>query len=183
MRNHKIWSLMLAAAMTLWLMSGCSASRNAAAEIEPTLTPAPTAPFVTPMPTGGPAPTQGQDTDNSQASAPTPMNWMLRAGEVEDRIRMFSEIETAAVVVDGAVALAGITFDGAYQGQLTERIHDMVAGEIQAADPAIQTVGVTNEAEDVAAIQTLAAQIRTGASPQDLSERVRSILTNQTTMK
>ena len=86
-------------------------------------------------------------------------------------------------MVDGSVALVGVTFDGAYQGQLTRRIRDMVAGEVQAADPGVQTVGVTNDAEDVAAIQTLAAQIRTGASPQDLSERVSAILTNDTTMK
>ena len=183
MKPNRIVSLMLAAALSAALLAGCSRGRNAAAETQSTPLIAPTAPAVTAMPDHTAAPAQGGQSARDGVSAATPMDWLRHAGDVEDRIRMFSEIESASIVVDGSVALVGVTFDGAYQGQLTQRIRDMVAGEVQAADPGVQTVGVTNDAEDVAAIQTLAAQIRTGASPQDLSQRVNAILTDDTTMK
>jgi hypothetical protein len=66
---------------------------------------------------------------------------------------------------------------------MTQRIRDMIAGEVMAADPGIQVVAVTSEAQDVATIKQLAQQQRSGASQDQLNTEVEQIVRNATTLR
>lgn len=77
----------------------------------------------------------------------------------------------------------GVKFTSAYQGELTQRIRDMIAGEVMAADNTIQVVAVTAEEQDVNEIFTLADQQRQGTAPADLKQKIDQIARNTTTLR
>ena len=122
-------------------------------------------------------------TANSADGALTPFDWANRVSEIEGAIARISEISEARVVVSGTTALAGVKFDNAYKGEMTERIREMVASEVLKADPSIQTVAVTASAEDVQKVYALADQIRSGRSADELSADINSIVRNATTLR
>lgn len=198
MKFNKHRMLIPAAIMILALLAGCTKTKGTMGGT--TAVPQASAPMTTTAPAeDGMMPDSGADTQagngDTQAGgdatqnapqstqAVQPVDWLKDFLSVENRITMFSEIREACVLVHENVALAGVKFDEAYQGEMTQRIRDMVAGEIQAADAAIQTVGVTANEEDVARIRELAEQVRSGNAPQDLNEQINAILNNTTTMK
>jgi hypothetical protein len=86
-------------------------------------------------------------------------------------------------VVTGNTALVGVVFTPQYKGEMTQRIRDMIAGEVMNADPSIQVVAVTAEPQDVATIQKLAQQQRSGASTDQLKTEVEGIVRNATTLR
>lgn len=110
-------------------------------------------------------------------------DWATQAAAVEKRIGMFSEVEACRVVVNEGTALVGLRFADAYQGELTQRIRDMVAGEVMAVDNAIQVVAVTAESQDVNEIFALADQQRQGNAPSDLKQKIDQIARNTTTLR
>ncbi|MDO4549359.1 MAG: YhcN/YlaJ family sporulation lipoprotein [Clostridia bacterium] len=124
---------------------------------------------------------QGQDVQANGNGAG--YDWATGAGAVEDRINMFSEIQDCVIVESENTALVGVEFTDAYQGEMTQRIRDMVAGEVMAADSAIQVVAVTSETDDVNKIRDLASQISSGNTPQDLKQQVDMIARNTTTLR
>ena len=65
---------------------------------------------------------------NSGANGGQNFDWAAQAAAVEARINMFSEIQDCRVVADQGTALVGVKFTSAYQGELTQRIRDMIAG-------------------------------------------------------
>jgi len=153
-------------------MTGCfySANQPAPAPNEtaaPHVTTEPAAP--TPAPGGAAAPAQAYD-------------WRGKASAVEARINMFSEIQESHIVILGQTALVGVRFTGTYKGQLTQRIRDMVAGEVMAADTYITTVAVTAESADVAAIAQLRQRQAAGASDDELKPEFDKIVRDTNTI-
>lgn len=110
-------------------------------------------------------------------------DWLTMGAGVEEKIGMLSEIDSARVIVNGGTALVGVTFANAYQGEMTQRIHDMVAGEVQSADAAVQTVAVTAEQEDVQKINEMADRIAAGTPVSELEDEIDAIIRNVTTVQ
>ena len=114
---------------------------------------------------------------------PEAFDWLNMGTGVEDKINMLSEIQTSRVIVNGNTALVGVTFTNQYKGEMTQRIHDMVAGEIQAADRNVQTVAVTAEEEDVRKINELADKMTAGTPASELESEIDAIVRNVTTVQ
>ena len=110
-------------------------------------------------------------------------DWANGAAQIEQAIDRISEIADSRVVVTNSTALVGVKFDGAYKGQMTERIREMVAAEVMKADPSIQTVAVTSETEDVSKVYALSDQIRAGRTADELSADINAIVRNATTLR
>ena len=123
------------------------------------------------------------NTASTADGALNPFDWANSAADIEKAIGQISELSEARVVVTNTTALVGVKFDGAYKGQLTERIREMVAAEVLKADPTIQTVAVTSDQEDVEKIYTLSDQIRAGRTADELSAEINSIVRNATTLR
>ena len=86
-------------------------------------------------------------------------------------------------MVTGNTALVGVKFTSAYQGDVTERIREMVASEVMKADPSIQTVAVTSEKEDVDKIYEISEKLRSGTPADSLAEEINAIVRNATTLR
>ena len=110
-------------------------------------------------------------------------DWSGNASQVEARIKQISEIDDARVVVTGNTALVGVHFDRAYQGEMTERIREMVAAEVMAADPQITTVAVTANGDDVNSIFDLSERSTLGRDMDTLKEDIEEIVRNATTLR
>ena len=119
----------------------------------------------------------------TESSAGAPFDWTKSAAQIEGQIGRISEIAECRVVTAGNTALVGVKFDKAYGGQLTERIREMVAAEILAADPSIQTVAVTADAEDVKTVYELSDRMLSNEKADTLKEDVGEIVRNATTLR
>ncbi len=173
--------LMLPVALSLAL-AGCFRTTT---DVSPTATPVP---LVTGMPgatdlAGGTMMPGSTPMPGSTMSPGQQFDWATQATTVESRINMFSEIQESSVVTSGNTALVGVVFTPQYKGEMTQRIRDMIAGEVMAADPSIQVVAVTAEAQDVATVKQLAQQQRSGASADQLKTEVEKIVRNATTLR
>ena len=123
------------------------------------------------------------NTSSTSNGALNPFDWANGAAQIEKAISGISEISDSRVVVTNSTALVGVKFDNVYKGQLTERIREMVAAEVLRADPSIQTVAVTSEADDVEKVYHLSDQIRAGRTADELSGEINAIVRNATTMR
>jgi hypothetical protein len=186
MKKGLLFTMMLAA-LSLAL-TGCFRSTT---EVTPTPTPVP---LVTNMPGASLLPggtlMPGQTVVPGGAVVPgttgvtgQAFDWATKANTIENRINMFSEIQESSIVTSGNTALVGVVFAPQYKGEMTQRIRDMIAGEVMAADPSIQVVAVTAQAQDVATIKQLAQQQRSGTSPDQLKTQVEQIVRNATTLR
>lgn len=186
MKKGLLFTMMIAA-LSLAL-AGCFRTTT---DVTPTPTPVP---LVTEMPgatvapgatmaPGGAATPGGVLTPGATVMPAQPFDWAAKAATIENRINMFSEIQQASIVVTGNTALVGVVFTPQYKGEMTQRIRDMIAGEVMNADPSIQVVAVTAEPQDVATIQKLAQQQRSGASTDQLKTEVERIVRNATTLR
>lgn len=110
-------------------------------------------------------------------------DWSKRAPEVEGRLVQLSEISEARVVVEGNTALVAVKFNPAYQGEMTERIREMVAAEVMQADPGITTVAVTADEEDVQGVYELSDRLTAGTPLEELKDRINEIVRNATTLR
>ncbi len=110
-------------------------------------------------------------------------DWRQNASQIESRLDMISEIQSSRIVVSEGTALVGVVFDPSYQGELTQRIHDMVAAEVQSVDSSVQTVAVTAEAQDVEKIGQLADRIASGTPVGEVQGEIDSIVRNLTTIQ
>ncbi len=194
MKNRKffvLWAAMTVLALTLTGCMGATNRPEATPEVTlapvttemPQVTSAPT-PNVTPEATGS-ASTAPESSASAQptGAASEPFDWMSQGEQVEQRIDQLSEISSSRVVVNGDAALVAVEFSNQYQGELTQRIRDMVAGEVMAADPNIKSVAVTAEAEDVKSVGDLADKIKNGTAVQDLKDDIDKIIRNVTTLR
>ena len=127
---------------------------------------------------------QGTTEENSAArQAEERYDWSTGAAQIEARLRQISEISDARVVVTGNTALVGVRFDTAYRGEMTERIREMVAAEIMAADPQITTVAVTADGDDVEEIYELSDRTLAGREMDTLKDDINEIVRNATTLR
>jgi len=120
---------------------------------------------------------------NGPTEEPAVFDWVSGAGQIEGNVNRLSEIEDSRVVVEGDTALVGVKFSNAYQGNMTERIRDMVAAEVKKADPGIRTVAVTAEEKDVGTVWELSNQMTGGGPMESLGARIDEIVRNVTTMR
>ncbi|MDL2205619.1 YhcN/YlaJ family sporulation lipoprotein [Eubacteriales bacterium OttesenSCG-928-N13] len=161
-----------------FLMAGCFNSTNEPTEVPnetinpdgaPMVTTEPGV-MITPIPEGTNAPMM-------------PFDWSAQSSAVEGRINMFSEIQESHVVTCEQTALVGIKFTSSYKGELTQRIRDMIAGEVMAADSNITVVAVTADPSDVASIIQLKQRKDAGASDAEIKPEVEQIAKNTNTMR
>ena len=176
MNRNKLWTLIPAALIMVAALAGCARNNPATT---PTVLPEATAMMTNPVGT----PETSPEASPAGTQMAGPVDWTRDFAAVEGRLNMISEIETSTVLVSGDMALVGVTFTSAYQGEMTDRIQGMVAAEVMAADTAVTTVGVTSDPNDVAKITELANQVRAGSPPDDLPQQMTTILNNPTTMK
>lgn len=131
------------------------------------------------MPSGS-----GENVPNATAQAALiPFDWTKNAAEVEGRIGQISEISEARVVTEGNTALVAVRFNQNYQGEMTERIREMVAAEVMQADPEITTVAVTADDADVQSVYDISDRMRSGAALDDLKQEINEIVRNATTLR
>lgn len=114
---------------------------------------------------------------------PAAFDWATGAGQIEANVSRLSEISDCRVVVTGTTALVGVKFASAYQGEVTERIREMVAAKVMKADPAIQTVAVTAENDDVTKVYELSDKVRGGEPADTLGDQINEIVRNATTLR
>lgn len=126
---------------------------------------------------------QGSAVGTRAPNAGSRFDWMQRAAEVEDRIAQLSEVSEARVVVEGNTALVAVKFNPAYQGEMTERIREMVASEVMRADPQISTVAVTADDEDVRGVYELSDKATAGTPIEELRDKINEIVRNATTLR
>lgn len=115
--------------------------------------------------------------------APVSFDWLTGSGQIEGNVNRISEVSDCRVVVSGDTALVGVKFTPAYQGEVTERIREMIASEVMKADASIKTVAVTAEQEDVAAVWDISEKLRSGTPAETLAGRIDEIVRNATTLR
>ena len=74
-----------------------------------------------------PETTAAPNADMTATQPPVAFDWVTGSGTVEASVNRISEISDCRVVTAGTTALVGVKFTNAYQGDLTERIRQMVA--------------------------------------------------------
>lgn len=170
---QKALVITLACALLCALAAGCTDSKGST--LGQTATPD--------IPQVSQEPNDGQSSSQTSADRPeTAYDWAANAQDVQDKINQLSEIQKSSIVVTGKTALVGVSFTGSYAGELTQRIHDMVAAQVQSADPSIETVAVTSDQDDVQKIEELAEKLRSGTAASELEQDIDSIVRNVTTM-
>lgn len=162
------------------LATGCMNRGNESA-VEPTSTP-------NYMPQGNSATNQPDAMRQSGSNAGSAGNtagfdWTANAAQIEAKIGQISEISEARVVTTGNTALVGVRFDPAYRGEMTERIREMVAAEVMAADPQITTVAVTADGDDVEDVYELSERSTLGREMDTLKDDINEIVRNATTLR
>lgn len=191
-KNRRKFLIVAAAAFMLIALTGCmNAGNRPLATPIVTLPPMPTVvpeittqptPMVSPMPTEQAGQQGGQTTGQPTTNA-EPMDWSKDAQKVADRIKMISEISEAHVMVIGDTALVGVEFANQYKGELTQRIREMVAQQVLAADANIRNVAVTAEKEDVNNIRDFMQNIVNGQDAKQFKDDFDRILRNTTTLR
>lgn len=116
------------------------------------------------------------------SAVPAAFDWTTKAADVEERIARISEIGEARVITSGSTALVAVKFASAYQGDMTARIREMIAGEVMQADSEIKTVAVTSETDDVTYVYQLSDRIRAGETIDTLKTDIDEIVRNTTTL-
>lgn len=109
-------------------------------------------------------------------------DWSRSSEQVESNLKRISEISDARVVTTGSTALVAVRFSAAYQGEMTARIREMIAGEVMKADPSIKTVAVTAENEDVNRVYEMTDRMRGGSAIDTLEADINEIIRNATTL-
>lgn len=168
--------LTAAVMMTACMNSGANNSNGAAVP-----TPSATAGFMPEVNNTGTT-DNGRTTENSNGALGV-FDWANNASRIEGNINQISEISESRVVVADTTALVGVKFAPEYKGEMTERIREMIAGEIKKADPAIQTVAVTAVEEDVQKVYGLSDRLRAGNPLEAMAAEINEIVRNATTLR
>jgi len=166
-------AMVLAASVTL---TACMSNANDSVRPQAT-----TQTNYVPESTAAPAATEAPMMQSTQA--PVAFDWITGSGQIEANVNRISEIADSRVVVTGTTALVGVKFAEAYQGEVTERIREMVAAEVKKADPAIQTVAVTAADDDVEDVFEISGELRGGRPAEELATEIEEIVRNATTLR
>lgn len=174
--NRKTVSVVLAIVIAAVMMAACNAGTN---DIGTQPTPTASASF---MPDDNGNANAGAAADNANVTTGA-FDWAGNAPSIEANINQISEISESRVLVADTTALVGVKFAPEYQGELTERIREMIAAEVKKADASIQTVAVTAVAEDVDRVYELSDKVRTGNPLKDMAADINEIVRNATTLR
>ena len=177
MKTRNLKKLFFAVALVLVVGVAVSGCMNRNVNENPNVVPSPSPNY---MPQG--SATSGA-TDNAAQSNAGSYDWTKNAAQIEAQLSQISEISEARVVVTGSTALVGVKFSNAYQGEMTERIREMIAAEIMKADPQIKTVAVTSEEDDVEDIYEISERTLMGEELDALKEDINEIVRNATTLR
>ena len=174
--KKKLYSAFMLMLLAAVLLSGCM-NRGDESAVEPTSTP-------NYMPQGNAAANRPQAVPlGAQSTAGAAFDWTANAAQIEAKIARISEISEARVVTTGNTALVGVVFDPAYRGEMTERIREMVAAEVMAADPQITTVAVTADQDDVEDVYEISERSGLGREMDTLKDDINEIVRNATTLR
>lgn len=184
MRKNIFWYALVLMACVVSL-TACMNSAGEPEKTEPTPAPAVTSAPATAAPTAGiPEDLMLQTSEPAgQGSASDTFNWTDNVTDIEQKIDQLSEIADSRVVVNQDTALVAVKFDPTYQGEVTERIREMIAAVIMEADPSIRTVAVTAEEADVQTIGSIADRLANGTALESLASEIEKIIRNVTTMR
>ena len=86
------------------------------------------------------------------------------AAKIAAEVEKLSEIGKAVVVVSNEDALVGVQFTAQYQGEMTERIKDMVAERVKTADSRVKNTAVTADADMFSRISAMFSGLKGGAT-------------------
>ena len=161
MKRRDLFSILFVCLAVACLMTACM---NSADETTPQLT------------------NQPNSTNAPAATQPAPFDWNKNSETVEANIKRISELSDARVVTAGNTALVAVRFSSAYQGEMTSRIREMIAGEVMKADPSIKTVAVTAENEDVTRVYDISDRMRAGNIIDTIENDINEIVRNATTL-
>ena len=112
----------------------------------------------------------GSDMTVSSANVPDTLEKCRQvSGDMEDGIDLLSEVDDASVVAMGNKALIGLTFEPAYQGELDDRIRNMVLNRVQAVSKGVTEIHVTTDKAQKEAIDELEDKLDKAQSLTDIT--------------
>ncbi|GHV26873.1 hypothetical protein FACS18948_3340 [Clostridia bacterium] len=97
------------------------------------------------------------------------------AGKVDTRVAQVSEIAEAVTVVVGNQAIACVTFDSAYRGDLTDRIAESVSTAVKQVATGVTGCSVTNSAEIADKLKTLREKQSQGGDESEIKKEFEEI--------
>ena len=149
--KKKLGTLMVLSVACMGLFSACTSNADAMPNPAPTANTAgkvTTAPMATtspdatmdvmPMPTASAEPA-------TVGAANTVADAKRISQRVEDEVDKLSEVDDAEAVVIGNIALVGVSYDGQYQGGMTDRLKKMITERVEMTDKTITAVHVTDD--------------------------------------
>lgn len=149
--KKKLGTLMVLSVACMSLFSACTSNADAVPNPAPTANTAgkvTTAPMATtspdatmdvmPMPTASAEPA-------TVGAANTVDDAKRISQRVEDEVDKLSEVDDAEAVVIGNIALVGVSYDGQYQGGMTDRLKKMITERVEMTDKTITAVHVTDD--------------------------------------
>ncbi|MBR2924286.1 MAG: YhcN/YlaJ family sporulation lipoprotein [Clostridia bacterium] len=149
--KKKLGTLMVLSVACMGLFSACTSNADAVPNPAPTANTAgkvTTAPMATtspdatmdvmPMPTASAEPA-------TVGAANTVDDAKRISQRVEDEVDKLSEVDDAEAVVIGNIALVGVSYDGQYQGGMTDRLKKMITERVEMTDKTITAVHVTDD--------------------------------------
>ena len=145
----KTFGTLLVLSLTcMGLFTACTSNADTLPEPAPTAPSATTAPMATTSPEATmdvmPAPTATAE-PATVGAASTVMDAQRLSDRVEDEVEKLSEVDEADAVVVGNIALVGVSYDGQYQGGMTDRLKEMITDRVEMTDKAITAVHVTDD--------------------------------------
>lgn len=151
--------------LSLALFTSCTSSADTLPQTSPSAAPT-AAPTVTARPAATAAPTAAAE-NGMDGAAESMQNGGVNtvedarrvSGLIDDEIEKLSEIDEAASVVAGNIALVAIEYDDQYQGGLTDRLKDMITERVESIDKSVTTVHVTDSKETASLVKELAKKL------------------------
>lgn len=171
-------------AFALMLLAGCTSNADVLPSPSPAATTLMPSPSILPSPmlpgtSPGTTPTDTTAPGQTGAEGVTTIEQAQQVSEdVTTELEKLSEVDTAAAVVMGKTAVAGLTFDSQYKGGLTTRIKDMVKDRVNTVQTGIDNVAVTVLPEQVKAVQDLAAKLKDGGDKAAIQTQVEALYKN-----
>ncbi len=153
----KRWFLMVLCALSVAALAACSSS----ADTMPSASPSPSvSPSMTPTVTVTTSPSASPEA--TAAGVTTIEDAKSKADALKTELGKLSELDEAAVVVAGNMALVGVNYDAQYQSGMTTRLTDMIEERVTTVDKSVTVVHTTDDEKLVAEIEKLAEQVDKG---------------------
>lgn len=162
--------LLLTCIALVAVLTACAA--NSAPAPTPMPTTVPTLPPGPGMDGASPGPTDGALTTAAMTGAES----SAFSKKANDAAAKISEVDSCVTAIIGDTCVVGVTFDGQYKGELTDRIRDMVSSRIQSAVPTVERVAVTSDPALTAQIGVVADKISSADALSGLTGDLNDVL-------